>query len=105
MKCTGLWAHTLSSMETVYIDSKVIHKKCAKCGYLMVLPRSNRNVLFVNTLVQQKKKLAADDTKKELLQPMNKDGSINDEFTEAFGYNPYDDRTKEVTPSFQGGLA
>lgn len=84
---------------------KEIVKKCSKCGYTETLPRSQRNIYFVNSLVQQTKKWAADDSKKELLQPMNNDGSVNDDFTEAFGYNPFDERTKAATPKIQGGLA
>lgn len=103
--CTELFAHSLDNLETVAIDSRTITKQCRKCKYQEILPRSNRNVLFVNTLVQQKKKWASDDNRKELIQPMNLDGSINDEFTEAYGYNPFDERTKIATPSVQGGKA
>lgn len=103
--CTKLFAHSLENLETISIDSDTIEKKCPKCGFKEVLPKSGRNVLFVNTLVQQTKKWAADDNRKELLQPQNVDGSVNDEFTEAYGYNPLDERTKITTPHLQGGLA
>lgn len=104
-QCSDIFAHSLENLETVSIDSKAIVKKCPKCGFSEVLPKSSRNVLFVNTLVQQKKKWAADDNSKELLQPMNLDGSVNDEFTEAYGFNPFDERTKLTTPQVQGGKA
>lgn len=103
--CTELFAHSLQNLETIRIDSQSIEKKCLKCGFKEVVPRSNRNVLFPNNLVMQKKKWAADDNRKELLQPMSADGSVNDEFTEAYGYNPFDNRTKQTTPQIQGGTA
>ncbi len=103
--CTGIYAHSLANLETIAIDSKSITKKCPKCGFEEVLPRSNRNVLFVNNLVMQKKKWAADDNRKELIQPMLETGEVNEEFTEAFGFNPFDERTKLATPKVQGGEA
>lgn len=103
MQCNDVFAHSLENLDTISITSKVIVKKCPKCGFREVLPRSNRNVLFVNSLVQQKKKWAADDNRKELLQPMTTDGSVNDDFTEAYGYNPFDERTSLAVPGIQKG--
>ena len=103
--CKGLFVHSIGNLETIEITKTSIKKHCKKCGYIEVLPRSQRNVYFVNDRVQQTKKWAADDNAKELLQPMNQDGSINEDFTEAYGYNPYDERTKEYVPKVQGGLA
>lgn len=104
-KCTGLFAHSLDKLETVDINKEAIAKRCKKCGYQEILKHSNRQVIYMNTLVHQKKKWASEDNAKELLQPLNHDGSVNDDFTEAFGYNPFDDKTKELTPRLQGGLA
>lgn len=104
-QCKQLFAHSLDNLETIATDSRSITKKCPHCSYEEVLPRSNRSVYFVNNLVMQKKKWASDDNRKELLQPMNNDGSINDDFTEAYGYNPYDKRTELSTPTIQGGKA
>lgn len=103
--CTELFAHSMDKLETVSIDSKSIVKKCPHCDYKETLKRSNSRVLYVNNIAIQKKKWGADDNRKETLQPMNNDGSVNDEFTEAYGYNPFDDRTKLATPEIQGGLA
>lgn len=103
--CEGLFDHQIDNLETIGIDKFRIHKRCPKCGYEEALPRSRKNVLFTNTLVQQKKKWAYDDNRKEALQPMNPDGSVNDDFTEAYGYNPLDDRTKDKVPRVQGGNA
>lgn len=104
-QCSGLWDHTLDKMETVKVTKDSLTKRCPKCGYSEVLKRSRRSTYFVNNLALQQKKWAADDNTKELLQPMNSDGSVNDEFTEAYGYNPFDERTKIATPRLQGGLA
>lgn len=105
MTCKGLFVHSIGNLETVEINRTEIKKRCNKCGYSETLPRSQRNIYFFNDKTQQRKKWAADETKKELLQPMKTDGSVNDEFTEAFGYNPFDDRTKANTPRIQGGQA
>jgi len=104
-KCTQLFAHSIDKLETIEVTGRAITKKCRKCGYSETLQRSKHSVLFVNNLVMQKKKWASDDTRKELLQPMNNDGNLNDDFTEAYGFNPYDDRTKSTTPTIQGGMA
>ena len=101
--CSGLFAHSLDKLKTEFIDKYFIFKKCPKCNFTEALRRSNKSVLFPNNLLQQKKKWAADDNKKELLQPRLPDGSANPDFTEAFGYNPFDERTKINTPTFQGG--
>lgn len=103
--CKGLFAHSIGNLETTEISRTEIKKKCKKCGYQETLPRSQRALYFFNDQTQQRKKWAADDNKKELLQPINPDGSTNDEFTEAYGYNPMDERTKVATPKIQGGLA
>lgn len=103
--CTGLFDHSIGKLRTVSMTRDEIIKTCDKCKHVEVLPRSNRNIYFVNDRTQQRKKWAVDDNKKELLQPMNQDGSTNDEFTEAYGYNPFDERTKAATPHLQGGLA
>lgn len=105
MTCKGLFDHQIDKLKTTGIDKFRIYKECAKCGYTEALPRSRKNVYFTNTLVQQKKKWAYDDNRKEALQPMNQDGTVNDDFTEAYGYNPLDTRTKDKTPKVQGGAA
>ncbi len=104
-QCTQLFAHSLDKLETIETTKDAIHKRCTTCGYEEILKHSNRQILFMNTLVHQKKKWASEDNAKELLQPLHHDGSINNDFTDAFGYNPMDDRTREVTPRLQGGLA
>src|SRR6266568_885020 len=98
MACKGLFDHSIGKLETVKITRTEIHKKCRRCKFSEVLPRSDRAIYFFNTSVQQTKKWAADDNSKELLQPMTKDGAVNDDFTEAYGYNPFDERTKALTP-------
>lgn len=103
--CTELFAHSLERMKTVETNIEYIKKMCPKCSYEEVLPHSQRNVLFFNNHVMQTKKWAADDNKKELLQPGNSDGSVNEEFTQAYGFNPFDPTTKATTPKIQGGLA
>ena len=103
--CTSLFAHSMENMEMVNITKHLIVKRCPKCGFTETLPRSGRGIYFVNQQVLQKKKWAAEDNKKELLQPLSADGSVNNEFTEAFGFNPMDPRTKLYTPRVQGGLA
>lgn len=102
--CKGLFSHSIEKLETVELTRTKILKRCTKCGYQEALPRSQRNIYFVSDKVNQTKKWAADDNKKELLQPINEDGSTNDDFTEAYGYNPFDERTKATTPRVQGGL-
>ncbi len=103
--CKGLFVHSIGKLETQEITRTHIVKHCQTCGYKETLPRSERNIYFFNDRTQQRKKWAADDNKKELLQPMNHDGSVNDDFTEAYGYNPFDERTKATTPRLQGGNA
>lgn len=103
--CKKLFSHTIAKLETVKLTKQAIIKRCNKCGYTETLPRSQKNIYFVNDRVQQTKKWAADDNSKQLLQPMNQDGSVNDDFTEAYGYNPFDERTKSTTPRVQGGMA
>lgn len=103
--CKGLFDHSLENLKTLEITKHTITKRCQTCGYSEVLRRSKKNVYFVNNLVFQKKKWAADDNRKELLQPGNIDGSPNEEFTNAYGFNPFDERTKTATPRVQGGLA
>ena len=103
--CRGLFAHSIGKLEQVELTRTAIKKRCRKCGYKETFPRSQRNIYFFNDRTQQRKKWAADDNAKELLQPLNPDGSTNDDFTEAYGYNPFDDRTKTNTPKIQGGLA
>lgn len=103
--CKGLFAHSIGKLETVELTREVIVKRCKKCQFTETLPRSQQAIYFFYDRVQQTKKWAADDNAKELLQPLNQDGSVNDEFTEAYGYNPFDERTKAMTPRVQGGLA
>lgn len=103
--CEDLFAHTLDKMVTIKSDSKFITKKCNVCGFTEQLKRSHGLTLFLNNQVLQNKKWAHDDNKKEALQPLTEKGDVNDDFTEAFGYNPFDDRTKITTPRIQGGLA
>lgn len=103
-QCEGLWDHTIDKLVTVFSTAHEIHKECPKCGYRETLPRSDSKVYFVNNLVVQKKKWSSDDNRKELLQPMNSDGSVNDDFTEAYGYNPFDKRTESATPDVQKGI-
>lgn len=104
-ECTDLFAHSLDNLKTVSISGNFIHKECPICGYREALTRSKRNVLFVNNLLKQTKKWGADDNRKELIQPLDNKGNVNEEFTEAYGFNPFDERTKEVTPVIQGGMA
>lgn len=103
--CKGLFAHTIGSLTTVKLTRNSIYKKCDKCGYTETLPRSQKNIYFFSDKVQQTKRWAADEDIKALLQPLNQDGSTNEEFTEAYGFNPMDERTKVATPKLQGGLA
>lgn len=105
MTCTDLFAHSMDNLVTDRIDNGIIIKRCTKCGLIKKLRHSNRQVYFLNNLVTQKKKWAADDNSRELLQPLDHTGNVNDEFTEAYGFNPFDERTKESTPEIQGGLA
>lgn len=104
-QCTKLFAHSLDKLETLEINDDFILKKCPRCKYVERLPHSKMNVLYPNNLVMQKKRWAHDDNAKEVLQPLGKDGSVNEEFTEAYGYNPFDERTKATTPRLQGGTA
>jgi predicted nucleic-acid-binding Zn-ribbon protein len=104
-KCTGLFAHSLEKMKTAQVTKDYIFKICEKCGFTEVLPHSHKVVYYADSSLAQKKKWAADDNRRELLQPMNKDGSVNDDFTKVYGYNPFDDRTKAFTPKVQGGSA
>lgn len=104
MTCKGLFAHSIGKLKTVTITRTEIHKCCKKCGYKETLPRSQRIFYFLNNDVTQTKRWAADDNTKELLQPMNMDGSVNDDFTEAYGYNPFDERTKDNVPRVQRGV-
>lgn len=104
-QCTGLFDHSIGKMKTIGVTKKVIHKMCTTCGYKEDFPHSNSGSLFVNNLLVQKKRWAIDDDTKAMLQPLNQDGSINDDFTSAYGYNPYDERTKKTTPKFMGGEA
>lgn len=105
MICKELFAHSMDKLKTIEKTNEHIIKKCPKCKYQEVLKHSNSRVIYMSNLTHQKKKWAAEDNAKELLQPTNPDGSANAEFTEAFGYNPFDSRTKETTPKFQGGKA
>lgn len=104
-KCEGLFAHSIQNMKTVEMTKDHIFKVCSKCGYTEVLPHSHKVIYYIDSALSQNKKWAADDNRKELLQPMNKDGSVNDDFTKVYGYNPFDDRTKGTTPKIQGGTA
>lgn len=103
--CTQLFAHSIDKLETVEKTKDAIFKRCTVCGYTEALKHSNKTVIYINDLVHQKKKWAAEDNAKEILQPTLPDGSANPEFTEAYGYNPFDERTKSATPAFQGGSA
>lgn len=103
--CTGLFDHSMDQMKTVKITKHHIFKVCGKCNFTEVLPRSTSVILFMNGNLLQTKKWGADDNRRELLQPLRSDGAINDEFTAAYGYNPFDDRTKDATPWEQGGNA
>jgi len=100
MICTTLFAHSLESetMETIFNKRGVMVHKCSLCGYEEELPFSRGRVFYTNNLVQQHKQYAADETRKETLQPTRPDGSINDEFTEAYGYNPFDPSVPNSTP-------
>ena len=103
MKCTGLFDHSIGKLSTTLVTKEAIHKTCTKCGYVEVFPRSRSEVIYPSNLLMQKKKWAADDNRKELLQPLQNDGSVNNDFTEAYGYNPFDDRTKQFVPKSQKG--
>lgn len=80
-----------------------IIKRCPKCHYTERLAHSSKNTYFVNNTLLQRKHWAGDDNRKQLLQPLDARGNANEDFTEAFGYNPYDERTKDQTPAIQGG--
>ena len=103
--CSGLFDHSLENLETTAITRNYLTKSCKKCGYKENLKRSEKGLYFLNQLVLQKKKWASEENRMELLQPMKSDGSVNEDFTDAYGYNPFDERTKEATPKIQGGLA
>lgn len=93
----------MDRLETISITKEAIHKRCPKCGYHESLPKSRATVRYVNPELKQTKQFAWDDNRKELLQPTMADGSVNDEFTEAYGYNPFDPITESETPKWQGG--
>ena len=103
--CTGLFAHSMNKLKTVKTTAEFIHKLCITCGYVEKLPRSRMPVIFYSNSLLQTKRWAHDDNRKELLQPLTRDGDVNEEFTQAYGYNPFDDRTKDQTPRVQGGNA
>lgn len=105
-QCTDLFAHAINAknMSTVGQTAHVIHKLCTICGYSEHFPRSKRNVAFVNPELLHTKVHAHDQLSKELLQPTLPNGNINEEFTEAYGYNPLDPATKHKTPKILGGL-
>lgn len=105
MSCKDLFSHSLSdrNMETIEVNKDVIKRRCSVCGYEEVLSYSNRQTLFVNDSLMSTKKWAADDNKKELLQPLKANGDVNEEFTQAYGYNPFDERTALATPAVQRG--
>ena len=104
-QCSGIFDHSMEKMETLEMTTEFIVKRCPVCGFTEKLARSSNRVMFLNGSLLATKKWAADDNAKETLQPLGKDGSVNDDFTEAYGYNPFDNRTKEVTPKVQGGNA
>lgn len=103
--CKDVFAHTIDKMVTIGVEKNWIIKECRICGFTERLKRSHTRTNFINNNVLQTKKWAADDNKKELLQPLTPKGEVNDEFTEAYGFNPHDPRTKATTPRVQGGLA
>lgn len=103
--CEGIFDHSMDKLVTVSFNKETIVKKCPICGFTETLKRSQKSLYFYNDTAVQKKKWASEDNRKELLQPFNNDGSPNEEFTEAYGFNPGDPSTKASTPSVQGGLA
>lgn len=103
MRCTGLFDHSIGKLSIVEVTKKEIKKVCTKCGYLETFQRSNNEVIYPSNLLMQKKKWAADDNRKELLQPLKSTGEVNEDFTEAYGYNPFDNRTKDFLPKVQKG--
>ena len=105
MRCNGIFDHSIGKLETIKITKYEIVKMCKKCGYVMSLPRSSRVILFPSNLLMQKKKWASDDNRKELLQPLTQKGEVNEDFTEAFGFNPFDSRTKAFVPRVQKGVS
>lgn len=100
MICGGLFAHSLEdeNMSVEMASNGMMISKCRKCGYSEKLPYSRSRIFYTNNLVQQQKKYAADETRKETLQPTLPDGTINDEFTEAYGYNPFDASVPNTSP-------
>lgn len=103
MTCQGVFAHSMDKLQTVEVTKYAIYKRCPKCGFEEVLPKSRATVRYVNSELKTTKQFAYDDNRRELLQPLNADGSTNDEFTEAYGYNPFDPLTENETPKWQGG--
>lgn len=85
-------------MQVTQLSNGQLVQRCQVCGFVEALPYSNRRVHYVNNLVMQHKKAAADDTLKETLQPVFPDGSLNEEFTEAYGYNPFDPKSSKRSP-------
>lgn len=100
MTCTDLYSHSFSdpNMEVVEVADGQMVSHCRKCGYYEELPYSKRGINYLNDLVVQDKRHAADDSLKEMLQPTLPDGSVNDEFTEAYGYNPFDKKADSRSP-------
>ena len=105
--CDKLFAHSLTdpNMKTVEKDGGIIVRECKACGLIKRLPHSQRLTYFVNNNLIQTKKWAADDNRRELIQPIKPDGSINHDFTEVYGYNPLDPATKLALPDLQGGIS
>lgn len=102
MSCTQK-DHTFTKLRTIKTTGKMFVKVCEKCDAQIIFARNSKSYYFINSTVQQKKKWAVDDTRKELLQPLTPDGNVNEEFTEAYGFNPFDERTETNTPDIQKG--
>lgn len=90
-------------MEQVSLDKNRIVRRCKVCGYEEAIRHAHQRIAFVSPALMQKKKWAADDNTRELIQPMNGDGTPNDDFSEAYQFNPADPQLAMLTPKVHGG--
>lgn len=86
----------LSDMQTVKIDRDYTYRICSKCGEKEVLPRAGKVWTGYSIKAESKRDFERREFAKDMLQPKDKRGKLNEMFEHAYG-NPYEKKAEVGT--------
>lgn len=87
MSCSHVLG-VMSDMETTHVDRDYTYRKCTVCEYKEALPRAGKIWTGYSLQAESKRDFERREFAKDLLQPKDKRGNINELFDHAYG-DPY----------------